>query len=136
MSILSSTNSGLEQIPISIEGALKMGWKINKIEDPSAANWKIYELIRNDVSAELRFWYEPKNELKWCRMTLYFFADEQGFYISKRSSRFRNIENLKQLHDSLQFLKLADKCKKDMKELYSSTIGKLKDPQAEFYNNY
>lgn len=136
MSILSTTNSGLEQIPISIEGALKMGWKINKIEDPLIADWKIYELIRNDVSAELRFWYEPKDELKWCRLTLYFFADEQGFYISKGSSRFRIIENLKQLHDSLQFLKLADKCKKDMKELYSSTIGNLKDPQAEFYNKY
>lgn len=136
MSILSTTNSGLEQIPISIEGALKMGWKINKIEDPWIADWKIYELIRSDVSAELRFWYEPKDELKWCRLTLYFFADEQGFYISKGSSRFRIIENLKQLHDSLQFLKLADKCKKDMKELYSSTIGNLKDPQAEFYNKY
>ena len=32
MSILSSTNSGLE-LPISLEGALKMGWKIKKIED-------------------------------------------------------------------------------------------------------
>lgn len=136
MSILSTTNSGLEQIPISIEGALKMGWKINKIEDPWNTDWKIYELIRSDVSAELRFWFEPKNELKWCRITLYFFADEQNFFISKCSSRFRNIENLKQLNDSLQFLKLAEKCKKDMKELYSSTIGSLEDPQSEFYNKY
>lgn len=136
MSILSTTNSGLEQIPISIDGALKMGWKINKIEDPWNADWKIYELIRSDVSAELRFWYEPKNELKWCRLSLYFFADEEEFHITKWSSRFRSIENLKQLSDSLQFLKMADKCKKDMKELYSSTIGNLKDPQAEFYNKY
>ena len=133
MSILKSTNSGLEQIPISIEGALKMGWKIDKIEDPWNAVWKIYELRRNDVSAKLRFWYEPKDELKWCRLALYFFADEEEFYISKGSSRFREIENLKQLHDSLQFLKFADKCKKDMKELYSSTIGNLKDPQKEYY---
>lgn len=136
MSILSTTNSGLEQIPISIEGALKMGWKIIKIEDPWNSDWKIYELIRSDVSAELRFWYEPKNELKWCRLSLYFFADEEEFHITKWSSRFRSIENLKQLSDSLQFLKMADKCKKDMKELYSSTIGNLKDPQAEFYNKY
>lgn len=136
MSILSTTNSGLEQIPISIDGALKMDWKIKKIEDPWNADWKIYNLNRDDVSAELRFWFEPKDEFKWCRLTLYFFADEQGFYISKGSSRFREIENLKQLHDSLQFLKFADKCKKDMKELYSSTIGKLKDPQAEFYTRY
>ena len=135
MSILSSTNSGLE-LPISLEGALKMGWKIKKIEDYQHANWKIYNLNRDDVSAELRFWFEPKDELKWCRLTLYFFADEQGFYISKCSSRFREIENLKQLHDSLQFLKLADKCKKDMKELYSSTIGNLKDPQSEYYTKY
>ena len=80
MSILKSTNSGLEQIPISIEGALKMGWKIIKIEDPCNAVWKIYELNRDDVHAELRFWYEPKDELKWCRLTLYFFADEEEFY--------------------------------------------------------
>ena len=136
MSILKSTNSGLEQIPITVEGAIKMGWKIDKIEDPSNAVWKIYNLKRDDVFAELRFWFEPKDELKWCRLTLYFFADEQGFYISKMSSRFREIENLKQLHDSLQFLKMAEKCKKDMKELYSSKIGNLKDPQAEFYTKY
>ena len=136
MSILKSTNSGLEQIPITVEGAIKMGWKIKKIEDYQSANWKIYNLDRDDVSAELRFWFEPKDELKWCRLTLYFFADEQGFHISKGSSRFRNIENLKQLHDSLQFLKFADKCKKDMKELYSSTIGNLKDPQSEYYTKY
>ena len=35
-----------------------------------------------------------------------------------------------------QFLKFADKCKKDMKELYLSTIGTLKDPQSEFYTKY
>jgi hypothetical protein len=136
MSILSTTNSGLEQIPITTEGAIKMGWKIKKIDDYKLANYKIYNLNRDDVSAELRFWFEPKDELKWCRLTLYFFADEQGFYISKGSSRFREIENLKQLHDSLQFLKFADKCKKDMKELYSSTIGNLKDPQSEYYTKY
>lgn len=136
MSILSTTNSGLEQIPISIDGAIKLGWKTYKIEDPLFANWKIYTLNRDDVSAELRFWFEPKDELKWCRLTLFFFADEQEFYISKGSSRFRNIENLKQLHDSLQFLKFADKCKKDMKELYSSTIKNIEDPQSEFYTKY
>lgn len=136
MSILKSTNSGLEQIPISIEGALKMGWKIKKIDDYKHGNYKIYDLDRDDVSAELRFWFEPKDELEWCRLTLYFFADEQGFYISKGSSRFREIKNLKQLHDSLQFLKFADKCKKDMKELYSSTIGTLKDPKSEYYTKY
>ena len=136
MSILSTTNSGLEQIPISVDGAIKMGWKIKKIEEYQNANWKIYNLNRDDVSAELRFWFEPKDELKWCRLTLYFFADEQGFYISKGSSRFREIENLKQLHNSLQFLKFADKCKKDMKELYSSTIKNLKDPQSEYYTKY
>lgn len=79
MSILSTTNSGLEQIPISIEEALKMGWKINKIEDPWNSDWKIYELIRSDVSAELRFWYEPKNELKWCRLSLYFLQTKKNF---------------------------------------------------------
>ena len=136
MSILSTTNSGLEQVPISVDGAIKMGWKIKKIEEYQNANWKIYNLNRDDVSAELRFWFEPKDELKWCRLTLYFFADEQGFYISKGSSRFREIENLKQLHNSLQFLKFADKCKKDMKELYSSTIKNLKDPQSEYYTKY
>lgn len=136
MSILKSTNSGLEQIPISIEGALKMGWKIDNIDDYTLANYKIYNLNRDDVSAELRFLFEPKDELKWCRLILYFFADEQEFYISKGSSRFREIKNLKQLHDSLQFLKLTDKCKKDMKELYSSTIGNLKDPKSEYYTKY
>lgn len=136
MSILKSTNSGLEQIPVTVEGAIKMGWKIEKIEDPLICNWKIYNLKRDDVYAELRFWFEPKDELKWCRLTLYFFAYEEEFYVSKHSSRFRNIENLKQLHDSLQFLKMAEKCKKDMKELYSSTIGNLKDPQAEFYTEH
>ena len=136
MSILSTTKSGLEQIPISIDDAIKLGWKIKKIEDPLITNWKIYTLNRDDVSAELRFWFEPKNELKWCRLTLFFFADEQEFYISKGSSRFRNIENLKQLYDSLQFLKFADKCKKDMKELYSSTIGNIKDPHSESYTKY
>ena len=136
MSILKSTNSGLEQIPITVEGAIKMGWKIKKIEEYLHTDWKIYNLDRDDVSAELRFWFEPKDELKWCRLTVYFFADEQEFRISKGSSRFRDIENLKQLHDSLQFLKFANKCKKDMKELYSSTIGNLKDPQSEFYTKY
>ena len=136
MSILSSTNSGLEQIPITVDGAIKMGWKIEKIEDPVFANFKVCTLNRDDVSAELRFWFEPKDELKWCRLTIYFFADEQEFYISKGSSRFREIENLKQLHDSLQFLKFADKCKKDMKELYSSTIGNIKDPQSEYYTKF
>ena len=136
MSILKSTNSGFEQIPITVEGAIKLGWKIDNVEDQSYADWKIYNLKRDDVSAELRFWFQPKNELKWCRLTLDFFADKQGFYISKGSSRFREIENLKQLHDGLQFLKFADKCKKDMKELYSSTIGNLKDPQSEFYTKY
>ena len=136
MSILSTTNSGLEQVPISVEGAIAMGWKIKKIERYLNTDWEIYNLYRDDVFAELRFWFEPKNELKWCRLTLYFFADEEEFYISKRSSRFREIENLKQLHDSLQFLKFADKCKKDMKELYSSTIGNLKDSQAEFYTKH
>lgn len=136
MSILSTTNSGLEQIPISIEGALKMGWKVKKVESYLHTDWEVYNLDRDDVSAELRFWFEPKDELKWCRLTLYFFADEEEFYISKGSSRFREIENLKQLNDSLQFLKFADKCKKDMKELYSSTIGNLKDPQSEFYTKY
>lgn len=136
MSILSSTNSGLEQIPISIEGALKMGWKLKKVESYLHTDWEVYDLDRDDISAELRFWFEPKKELKWCRLTLYFFADEQEFYISKGSSRFREIENLKQLHDSLQFLKFADKCKKDMKELYSLTIKNTEDPQSEFYNKY
>lgn len=136
MSILSSTNSGLEQVPVSVERAIEMGWKIKKIDDYKLANYKIYNLNRDDVSAELRFWFEPKNELKWCRLTLCFFADEEEFYISKGSSIFRDIENLKQLSDSLQFLKFAAKCKKDMKELYSSTIGKLKDPQAEFYTKH
>lgn len=136
MSILSTTNSGLEQVPITVNGAIKMGWKIKKVERYLNTDWEIYILDRDDVSAELRFWFEPKDELKWCRLTLFFFADEQGFYISKGSSRFREIKNLKQLHDSLQFLKFADKCKKDMKELYSSTIGNLKDPNSEFYTKY
>ena len=136
MSFLKSTNRGLEQIPITVEGAIKMGWKIKKIDDYKLDNYKIYDLNRDDVYTKLRFWFEPKDELKWCRLTLYFFANEEEFYVSKHSSRFRDIENLKQLHDSLQFLKFADKCKKDMKELYSSTIGNLKDPQSEFYTKY
>lgn len=130
MSILKSTNSGLEHIPISVEGAIKMGWKIKNVRNYTNKNCEVYSLNRDDVSAELRFCFEPKNELKWCKLTLYFFADEGEFNISKSSSRFRFIENLKQLYDSLQFLKMAEKCKKDMKELYSSTIGNLKEPLA------
>lgn len=60
-----------------------MGWKIKKIEDYQSANWKIYNLNRDDVSAELRFWFEPKDELKWCRLTVYFLLMNKNFVYQK-----------------------------------------------------
>ena len=85
MSILSSTGAGMTNIPVTLEGAISLGWKIEK--DTSYKNYnstsfdRSVELKRDDVCAPLSFfWNDRSKKDKFsCRITFYFLGDVDSF---------------------------------------------------------
>jgi predicted dithiol-disulfide oxidoreductase (DUF899 family) len=135
MSILKNTNSGLFSLPLTPETALALGWKIKEVHGQNGEyghDWKCIDMERDDICAPIKFWYEPHDKLQQCKVSLYFFAeDEFGIHIS--SSRTRCVNTVKELAGYLEFLKQAEKHKKEMNSLFDKYIKDLKDPSEKYY---
>lgn len=139
MSILSSTGTGMTNIPVTLDGAISLGWEIEN--DTSYKNYngesfdRSVELKRKDVCAPLRFFwndYSKKDDYS-CRITLYFLGDVDNFQIEFNSSRIRIIKTMGELKNCLDFLKKANKYKNDLHILWDKNMSKLEDPQKEYY---
>ena len=139
MSILKSTGTGMTNLPVTLEGAISLGWEIEK--ETSYKNYnkasfdRSVELKRKDVFAPLRFFWHDRNKKDdySCRITLYFLGDVDNFKIEFNSSRLRTIHTMGELKDCLQFLKEAKKYRNNLNNLWDKNISKLEDPQKEFY---
>lgn len=139
MSILSSTGTGMTNLPVTLEGAISLGWEIEK--ETSYKNYngtsfdRSVELKRKDVCAPLRFfWHDrSKKDDYSCRITLYFLGDVDNFKIEFNSSRLRTINTMGELKDCLHFLKEAKKYRNNLNNLWDKNMSKLDDPQKEYY---
>lgn len=136
MSILSSTNSGLFSLPLTPETAQALGWKIKEVDGQKdkrlGKDWKCINMERKDICAPIQFWYEPQDKLKQCKVSLYFFAEDE-FGIDISSSRFRCVNTVGELVGYLEFLKQVERSKKEMKSLFDKYIKDLKDPNEKYY---
>jgi hypothetical protein len=139
MSILKSTRAGMTNLPVTLEGAISLGWEIEKETSYKNYNKASYdrsvELKRKDVCAPLRFFWHDRNKKDdySCRITLYFFGDVDNFKIEFNSSRLRTINTMGELKDCLHFLKEAKKYRNNLNNLWDKNMSKLEDPQKEYY---
>lgn len=139
MSILKSTGAGMTNLPVTIEGAISLGWEIEK--ETSYKNYnaesfdRTVELKHKDIFAPLRFFWpdRSKKDEYYCRITLYFLGDADDFKIEFNSSRLRIINTMGELKNCLYFLKKAKKYREDLKKLWHEKMSKLDDPQKEYY---
>ena len=139
MSILNSTGAGMTNIPVTLEGALSLGWEIEN--ETSYKNYNVesfdrtVELKHKNVCAPLRFFWpdRSKKDEYFCRITLYFLGDVEDFKIEFNSSRLRIINTMGELKNCLSFLKQAKKYREDLKNLWHKNMSKLEDPQKSFY---
>lgn len=139
MSILKSTGAGMTNLPVTLEGAISLGWEIEKETSYKNYNKEIFdrsvELKRKDICAPLRFFWHDRNKKDdySCRITLYFLGDVDNFKIGFNSSRLRTINTMGELKDCLHFLKEAKKYHNNLNNLWDKNISKLEDPQKEYY---
>jgi hypothetical protein len=139
MSILSSTGAGMTNIPVTLEGAISLGWKIEKEASYKNSDGisfdRSVELKRDDVCAPLNFfWHDRSKKDKFrCRLTFYFIGDVDHFGVEFNSSRFRDIKTMGELKNCLDFLKKANKFKDELSILWDKNISKLEDPQKHYY---